>query len=73
MLNAVIVRRETPETPTVPVHFDLRHTECTEGLPVEDRVAGICQPNRDAFKTQAGYDRALERAYRCTACGLPVS
>ena len=66
--NAVIVRVETVGT----FHYELRHGECADGDPLVGD-AEVQQPNRDAYSTDAAYDRAVWRAYRCTYCGGSVA
>ena len=52
------------------VVYELRHPVCVEsGASVEDHEPK--QPNRDDYKTQESYDRALANL-TCTRCGRSV-
>ena len=68
--NAILVRFETPDNVTVPVHYELRCLDCAEGYSVEGGPpVHVNQPNRKNYKTEKGYIKAMIGAYICADCG----
>ena len=49
------------------------HTGCAGTGHVSGTVGAVRQPNRGEYKTQGGYDRAVEAAYACAECGESVA
>lgn len=51
---------------------ELRHRHCAEGELIQGDSPSPMQPNRNDYKTTAGYEREATRRRTCGLCGEEV-